>query len=189
MKNYILFSTTNSEAIDNVSMCIETEMSCREFSNLVVKLCKYRGFTVVQISKPLFCTVDTDSAIKRISELKLHRRVRTTSNKELTIITSSDKLREMYDVSITTSQEDGLVVLTINSVFEVGNANLLSIEHDMIDKLISLFGKEHLAYHKYRNVLRLIPSDIDERHGIDWALVKGDIVKIDKYYDYKDVEI
>ena len=63
MKNYILFTTHDSRAIDNVSMSIETEMDLHEAIRTLIKSCKYDSITVSPIGKPLDRAISFDDAV------------------------------------------------------------------------------------------------------------------------------
>lgn len=184
MKNYILFSTNDSRAIDNVSFVIETSMDRNEATKMIAHACKYSSFTVTPVGAPLSATVfDMEHALDVIKSIRLHKRVRLIDEKKLDIITSTTGMPNVF-----IGVDDGKVILQMNTDYENGNPTLVCKEHDVLGRIIEMFGCRHVAYHKTRNVFELVPTD-DEEIGIDFAVCKGDVVQITKKYSYTEVEI
>ena len=186
MKHYMLFTTNgagNTKSIDNVSLCIETELSNEEARKLILGACKYNTVTLSPIGEPINGSVELKEALKIIKKIRLHKKERTIVEKHIDIVMSKTDIP-----GLSVSKEDGHVVLAMFTAYESENPALLVKEHEMIDRLIKKFGCKHVAYHKYRNVFSLVPSDTKEL-GIDWDIVKDDIVQITKRYDYINVEI
>lgn len=182
MKNYILFTTNDSRAIDNVSMTIETEMDSHEAIKALIKSCKYDSVTVSPIGKPMCTAIDFDDAIEDVKHIRLHRKKRVVDTKKLDIIISHDGIP-----GVRVNTDGSKVILALDSSFDNTPATLVK-EHQKIGQLLEMFGSKHLAYSNTRAVLNLVPSDTEDI-GIDWALVKGDIVKITKTYDYIEEEL
>lgn len=182
MKNYILFTTNDSRAIDNVSMTIETDMDSRKAISLLLKNCKYDSVTITPIGKPLDRAIDLASAIGEVLNIRLHRNKRVVDTKKLDIVISSDGIPGVF-----VSTDCSKIILTLDTSFDNTPATLVK-EHQKISQLLEMFGSKHLAYHRSRGVLELVPSDTEDI-GIDWALVKGDIVKITKSYNCIEEEL
>ena len=182
MKNYILFTTNDSRAIDNVSMTIETEMDLHEAIRTLIKSCKYDSVTVSPIGKPLDRAIDFDDAVGEVKHIRLHRKKRVVDTKKLDIVISSDGIPGVF-----VNTDFSKITLALDTSFD-NNPETLAKEHQKISQLLEMFGGKHLAYHKTRGVLELRPSDTEDI-GIDWALVKGDIVKITKTYTYIEEEL
>jgi len=184
MKNYILFSTNDSRAIDNVSLVIETSMDRSEATKTIAGACRYSNFTVSPVGAPLSTTVfDMEHALDVIKSIRLHKRVRVIDEKKIDIVTSTTGMP-----GVTISPDCGKVVLQMNTGYENGNPALVCKEHDILGRIIELFGSRHVAYHRTRNVFELVATD-DEELGIDFAVCKGDVVQITKKYSYIEVEI
>lgn len=184
MKNYILFSTNDSRAIDNVSFVIETSMGRNDAIKMIAKVCKYGCFTTSPIGAPLSCTVfDMEHALDVIKSIKLHKRHRVVDQKKIDIVTS---VTGMPNVII--GVDCGKVTLQMNTDYENGNPALVCKENAVLGQIIELFGSRHVAYHRTRSVFELVPTD-DEEIGIDFAVCKGDVVQITKKYSYIEVEI
>ena len=98
------------------------------------------------------------------------------------MVVSSDGIPGVF-----VSTDFSKIILTIDTSFDNAPATLVK-EHQRITRLLKMFGDKHLAYHKTRGVLELRPSDTEDI-GIDWALVKGDIVQITKKYSYIEEEL
>lgn len=184
MKNYILFSTNDSRAIDNVSFVIETSMDRNEAIEMIADACKFSNFTVSPVGAPLSATVfDMEHALGVIKSLKLHRRVCHVVGKEITIVTHARQFDFFF------SLEENKVVVTMGTVFDVGNVEPLLKEHEIISRLLEEFGP-HLAYHKTRQILELVPYEDKERNEyITYSIVDGDVVRITKKLGYEEVEI
>lgn len=185
MKNYILFSTNEPKAIDNTSMVVlcEETLDVNKAINMLAKECKYSHFQVVPVGEPLGTAFNMNQALTTIRSLKLHKVTRVIDEKKIDIVMS---ITTFADVSVTT--EDGKVILATKMDYQNGNPALLCKEHSIVTRLLELFGNRHLAYHRTRNVFELVPSDTEDI-GIDWALVKGDVVQITKKYSYIEVEL
>jgi hypothetical protein len=184
MKNYILFSTNDSRAIDSVSFVIETSMDRNEATKMIAKACKYNNFTVSPVGAPLSCTVfDMEHALEVIKSIKLHKRHRVIDQKKIDIVTSVTGMP-----GVTISTDCGKVILQMNTDYENGNPALVCKENAILGQIIELFGSRHVAYHRTRNVFELVPTD-DEELGVDFAVCKDDVVQITKKYSYIEVEI
>lgn len=187
MKNYILFTTDASiKAIDPVSMVVAIDEkddmldACIELQ----KACKYSNCTAGPIGAPLSGTVfDMEHALEIIKSIRLHKRQRVIDMKEIDIVISKDGIP-----GVRIFEENGIVCLDLQTQYEPGNPALLMKEHDKIGQIIELFGYKHVAYRNQRSKLMLVHSDTEDI-GIDWALVKGDVVQITKKYSYIEVEI
>lgn len=184
MKNYILFSTNDSRAIDNVSFIIETDMERSDATKTIARFCKYSSFTVTPVGAPLGATVfDMEHALEVINSIRLHKRHRVIDQKKIDIVTSVTGMP-----NVTIGVECDKVVLQMNTDYENGNPALVYKESGILKQIIEMFGCRHVAYHKTRNVFELVPTD-DEEIGIDFAVCKGDVVQITKKYSYIEVEI
>ena len=187
MKNYILFTTdTSIKAIDPVSMvvAIDEKDDMLDACLTLQEACKYDNCTAGPIGAPLSSVVfDMEHALEIIKSIKLHKRQRVVDQKKMDIIISKDGIHgaRIFD-------DNGTVCIDLQTRYETGNPDVLTKEHDMISQIKELFGGQHVAYHSQRNVLELVRSDTEDI-GIDWALVKGDVVQITKKYSYIEVEI
>lgn len=184
MKNYILFSTNDSRAIDNVSFVIETSMDSNEAIEMIAGACKFSSFTVTPVGAPLSATVfDMERALGVIKSIRLHKRVRHVVGKEITIITSAKHDDVLFRI------EDNKVLAQMTTVFESGSVELLSQEHMILCRLLSQFGP-HLAYRRTRGIFELVPYEDTERSEyITYSIVDGDVVRIAKDLDYEEVEL
>lgn len=183
MKNYILFSTNNSKAVDNVSLCIETEIDSMKAIDMIHDACKYSSISITPIGEPMSGCLELDVAIEEIKKIVLHKRVRVVDKKQIDIAISTTGIP-----GVSIFNEDNKVCLEIKTSYESGNPDLVVKEHDKLETIIALFGCKHVAYHRQRCIFELVPSDTEDV-GIDWAIVKGDVVQITKKYSYITTEI
>lgn len=147
MKNYILFSTNNSNAVDNVSFCIETTIESREAINKIRNVCKYNSITVTPIGEPMSGCLELNVALEEIKKICLHRGIIKSVSKTSHVINLPD------GVILTVDHETLRPVLRIDTQFVNSDPDTVVKEHTITGKLINMF--KTLGYNKTRSEFTL----------------------------------
>ena len=177
MENYILFSTCEPYATNNVSLYVKTELSPREFNKEVIKVCRYDNFTVSPIGMPVGDpeVYGLEGALKIISQIVLYRTEMRVSNK---FIEEIELPKECH-----VEPFDGFtdrVIVSINSSFSEANNELLLEEHSIVSKLIDMFP--NIGYYKTRSKFVILPyNKINERKGTEehcyYGIIAGKLIE------------
>ena len=140
MKKYLLFSTNNQYAIDNVSFCISYETE-DQLSQLRTA-CTYSFMTLSPIGKPEGGAITFEEAVKKIKSIVLHREV-------LKPFKSSTKIIELPNSDHTRVDFiDGQPIIDLMTNFS-DECIILKYEHKLIQQLLEIFPN-NLGYHRTR---------------------------------------
>lgn len=140
MEKYLLFSTNNQYAIDNVSFCISYETE-DQLSQLRTA-CTYSFMTLSPIGKPEGGAITFEEAVEKIKSLVLHREV-------LKLFKSSTKIVELPDSDYTRVDFiDGQPTIDLMTRFS-DECVILKYEHKVTQRLLELFPN-NLGYYKTR---------------------------------------
>lgn len=140
MKKYLLFSTNNQYAVDNVSFCIsyENEMQLSQLRDV----CTYSFMTLSPIGKPEGGVITFEEALEKIKSLVLHREA-------LKLFKSGTKIIELPDSDhIRVDFIDGQPIIDSMTRFS-DECIILKYEHKFIQKLLEIFPN-NLGYHQTR---------------------------------------
>ena len=160
MKKYLLFSTSNKYAVDNVSFCIsyDNEQQFKELQDA----CKYSFMTLSPIGAPENGAITFEEALEKIKSIVLHREI-------LKLFKSSTKIIELPDSDfIRVDFVDGQPIIDIMTSFS-NECVILKYEHKTIQRLLEVFP-DNLGYYQTRAKFAV--------HN--WSKTVGK-----KYYSYK----
>lgn len=147
MKNYILFSTISSKAVDNVSYCIETELDPTEAINMLRHACKYDHISATPIGEPMSGCLELDVALEEIKKIVLHRGVVQSVSKTSHVIHLPD------GVILTVDRETLRPVLKLDTQYANNDPDIVVKEHTITGKLINMF--KTLGYNRIRSEFSL----------------------------------
>lgn len=140
MKKYLLFSTNNKYAVDNVSFCIsyETEDQLSQLKDV----CTYSFMTLSPIGKPEGGAITFEEAVEKIKSLVLHREA-------LKLFQSVTNIVELPDSDhIRVDFIDGQPIIDLMTSFS-DECIILKYEHKLIQQLLEIFPN-NLGYHRTR---------------------------------------
>ena len=175
MKNYILFSTISSRAIDNVSYCVETELDPTKAISMLRHACKYDHISATPIGEPMSGCLELDVALEEIKKICLHRGVVESIAKTSRIVHLPD------GVILTVDRETLKPLLKIDTQFANNDPDIVVKEHTITGKLINMF--ETLGYNKTRSEFSLggtykAPTPKTNGYRKTYGVVGADLVHI-----------
>lgn len=187
-KNYILFSTNESKAINNVSLIITTDEPITNVSKMLADACKYNNYTISPVGAPADNgkVFTLDEAIQRVKKLRLLKNKWEYINTTLEVIDlPSDTVR--YDRDPDCCEQ---IVVSLRTAFSSGNSELFEVEQSLIQSLRKKFT--NLSYHKYRNSFILGPERHEAKNtlkSVAYGIVSCELVKLTRNYKRITVEI
>ena len=186
-KNYILFSTNESKAINNVSIIIATDEPITKASKMLGDACKYNNYTISPVGAPIGGKVHTlEESVKILASTKLVKKGWKHINDTLEVINDlPDMVR--YDRD---SDCPDTIVLSLRTSFVAGNTELFELEQSIVQSLRKRFT--NLAYHKYRSSFILGAERHETKNTlklVSYGIVSNELVKLTRNYKSTTIEI
>ena len=178
-KNYILFSTNEPKANNNISIIIATDEPITKVSKMLADVCEYSNYTISPVGAPIEGTVYTlEEGITAVKGITLFQDVWTH-------IKTTTEVVELPDTIVidTDSDHPSRVTLSLRTTFKANDCAALKEEQEAIQMLMKKF--ETLAYHKYRNSFTLLAERHEDSKTLRtsiYGVIGGKLIKLTRHF-------
>ena len=191
MKKFVLFSTNNSVAIDNVSFAIEYETQAQ--LDELNSVSKYSFMTFAPIGTPEGGALTFEEGLNKIKNLKLHKEIFTLKATSTSVVEFSKDLKEHIIITL----EDNIPIIRFKHSFRSDDATLMSEEARYLSELVDMF-KLNIAYKSnrgtflIRNYTECFPKgspNPKRMYDYKYTVCDGRLIEVNDIYQTTIVEL